>query len=78
MECDRLLGPRDSRIVPPKYLQERDPYVKEGMVAQRVMCMDCYNRMRYQSLHKTVSKTKVKTRLGDAERSLIGSFTTQW
>ncbi len=78
MECNRLLDVRETRIAPPRYMQDRDIYVREGMVAQRVICMGCYNRMRHQSLQKSAAdRVKTKEKMGGLGKSLIGSYLTQ-
>jgi len=43
MRCSRLIGVGEIRIVPPRYVQDRDPYVRAGVVKRRIMCLSCYN-----------------------------------
>ena len=56
MSCNKLLGNREIKVVPPRYVQERDRYVKSGAVLRRIMCVDCYNIM------KTVTKSRIRYR----------------
>ncbi len=46
IHCNRLIRKEEMRILPPSYLQERDPYVSSGVVRRRVMCLNCYNLIR--------------------------------
>ena len=46
MSCSRLLATREIKVVPPKYVQERDRYVRLGAVEKRLMCVSCYNALR--------------------------------
>lgn len=43
MRCSRLVGVGEIRVVPPRYVQDRDPYVRAGIVRRRIMCLSCYN-----------------------------------
>ncbi|MHB1830323.1 MAG: hypothetical protein ACYCO0_02925 [Candidatus Micrarchaeaceae archaeon] len=46
LSCNRLLKANEIKIVPPRYVQERDHYVKAGAVEKRLMCVGCYNSLR--------------------------------
>ena len=46
MCCNRLMKKDEIRVLPPKYIQERDPYVSNGIVRRRMMCVGCYNTLR--------------------------------
>ncbi len=52
MRCDRLLSKREVRVVPPQYLQSKDKYVMQNIVARRVMCVPCYNRITSSTREK--------------------------
>jgi hypothetical protein len=52
IHCNRLIKKEEIRILPPSYLQERDPYVSSGVVRKRVMCINCYNMIRYNCREK--------------------------
>ncbi|MDE1854974.1 MAG: hypothetical protein KGH57_01475 [Candidatus Micrarchaeota archaeon] len=39
--CERELGEGEQRVVLPAYVQERDRFVREGVVGQRVICVEC-------------------------------------
>jgi hypothetical protein len=43
--CNAMLRGDSVRIVPPGYIQERDPYVRKGLVHKRMMCVSCYNNL---------------------------------
>jgi predicted PP-loop superfamily ATPase len=56
MSCNRLLNRSEIKVVPPRYVQERDQYVKAGAVNRRLMCINCYNALR------KVTRTRVRYR----------------
>ncbi len=45
MRCERPIERDRIRVIPPRYVQERDPYVRAGIVRRRVMCLGCYSRL---------------------------------
>jgi hypothetical protein len=56
ISCNRLLKASEIKIVPPRYVQERDQYVRCGAVDKRLMCVNCYNAF------KTATKTRIRYR----------------
>ncbi|MGC9037228.1 MAG: hypothetical protein ACP5IK_00740 [Candidatus Micrarchaeia archaeon] len=50
--CGRLMAKDEVKILPPSYVVERDPYVRNGVVKRRLMCVQCYNEI------KSAAKTK--------------------
>ncbi len=56
MSCNRLLNRNEIKVVPPRYIQERDQYVKSGAVNRRLMCVNCYNAL------KTVTRSRIRYR----------------
>jgi hypothetical protein len=46
ISCNRLMGAGDVKVLLPRYVQERDPYVRHGAARRRFMCLSCYNRLR--------------------------------
>jgi hypothetical protein len=64
MYCNRLMKKDEVRVLPPKYIQERDPYVSNGIVRRRMMCVGCYNIIR--------STTRERVRCHGFERNLFG------
>lgn len=46
VRCSRQMGARDVKVLLPRYVQERDPYVRHGVVKRRFMCLSCYNQLR--------------------------------
>ena len=49
IHCNRLIKKGELKIMPPSYIQERDPYVISGVVKKRMMCVGCYNLIRSTS-----------------------------
>ncbi|MEM0124316.1 MAG: hypothetical protein QXF41_02115 [Candidatus Micrarchaeaceae archaeon] len=45
MVCNRPFRKGEVRILPSSYMQERDSFVREGIVARRYICADCYNNI---------------------------------
>ncbi len=45
ISCNHPLQKGSIKIVPPSYIQERDPYVRKGLVGKRMMCVSCYNNV---------------------------------
>jgi len=43
--CRKLMDSNEVKILPPRYVQERDIYVSKGMVRRRLICLSCYNRL---------------------------------
>ncbi len=56
MSCNRLLDCSEIKVVPPRYIQERDQYVKSGAVLRRLMCVNCYNAL------KSVTRSRIRYR----------------
>ena len=56
MSCNRFLNKGEIKVVPPRYIQERDQYVKSGAVSRRLMCVNCYNAL------KTVTRNRIRYR----------------
>jgi hypothetical protein len=56
ISCNKQLSMQDVKIVPPRYIQERDHYVRNGAVSRRLMCVACYNTL------KTVTRTRIRIR----------------
>lgn len=46
LECNRAFSGNETKIIPPSYIQERDVYVRTGIVYKRYMCIACYNTVR--------------------------------
>ncbi|MGC8676463.1 MAG: hypothetical protein ACP5T3_03030 [Candidatus Micrarchaeia archaeon] len=46
MYCGKLMAKDEVKIMPPSYIMDRDPYVRNGVVRRRVMCVGCYNKIR--------------------------------
>jgi hypothetical protein len=62
ISCNRLLKRGEVKIIPPRYIQDRDEYVRSGAVTRRLMCVQCYNAL------KTVTKSKVRVKDTPADR----------
>ena len=52
IHCNRLMRKGEVKILPPSYIQERDPYVSNGTVKRRLMCVNCYNTIRSTTKEK--------------------------
>ena len=53
MSCRKEFGKDEIRVLPSSYIQERDFYVRSGIVRKRLLCVDCYNGTR--------TSTKIKS-----------------
>ena len=62
ISCNRLLGRGEVKVVPPRYIQNRDEYVRSGAVARRLMCVQCYNAL------KTVTRSRVRVKETQAQK----------
>ncbi|MDE1861037.1 MAG: hypothetical protein KGH72_04980 [Candidatus Micrarchaeota archaeon] len=62
IRCNKPLGSNDVKIIPPRYVQEHDAYVRQGLVPRRYMCIPCYNSMM------SPLKAKAKTMPLEARR----------
>ncbi|MGC8586841.1 MAG: hypothetical protein ACP5K9_00935 [Candidatus Micrarchaeia archaeon] len=45
MLCNRVLEKGAVKILPSSYIQEKDPYVRAGLVAKRYICAECYTKI---------------------------------
>jgi hypothetical protein len=60
MNCRKEFGKDEIRVLPSSYIQERDFYVRSGIVKKRLLCVDCYNGTRVAT--KTRSNRNRNTR----------------
>lgn len=74
--CDRLLKGNVTKIVPPKYFQDRDKYVKAGLVWRRLMCLACYNSATIKERPREKIKHKTHA-VNHLSKSLINAFLMQ-
>ncbi len=72
MTCNRLLHGSAIRVLPSRYLQEHDRYVRSGIVSKRPMCVACYNSMK--SLTRVSIKKEQGTLKNQFVRSMVESF----
>ncbi len=79
MVCDRLLSKSEVRIVPPQYLQSKDKYVMQNIVAKRVMCVPCYNRITSTTREKIKEHYKsASSKLNEGlAKAFLRSFVTR-
>ena len=42
MSCNKLLGGGETKVLPTKYVQDRDEFVRNGIVNRRYLCVRCY------------------------------------
>jgi hypothetical protein len=50
--CNKPFKSNEVKIVPTRYVQERDEYVRSGVVNRRYICAGCYNTMKYSTITK--------------------------
>ncbi|MCL5786613.1 MAG: hypothetical protein M1520_00200 [Candidatus Marsarchaeota archaeon] len=60
MSCRKEFGKDEIRVLPSSYIQERDFYVRSGIVKKRLLCVGCYNGTRMAT--KTRSNRNRNTR----------------
>ncbi|MDE1822790.1 MAG: hypothetical protein KGI00_00255 [Candidatus Micrarchaeota archaeon] len=46
ISCSKAMKDGEVKIVPPRYVQDRDRYVRDGIVSKRTMCVPCYNDIK--------------------------------
>lgn len=63
IHCNRQIGKDEIKILPPMYLQERDPYVMRGTVKRRYMCLQCYGEVRSLSKRRDLPGAAKRARL---------------
>ena len=61
MYCGRLMAKDEVKILPPSYIVERDPYVRNGVVRRRLMCVSCYNKIRAASHNRVTFEKENKS-----------------
>ncbi len=61
LSCNKQLTAQEVKIVPPRYIQERDHYVRNGAVPRRLMCVACYNTL------KNVTRSRTRVRHSESE-----------
>ena len=52
MSCRKEFGKDEIKVMPSSYIQDRDFYVRSGIVRKRLLCVECYN------VTKKATKTK--------------------
>lgn len=62
ISCNRAMRSSEVKVVPPRYIQERDEYVRNGLIGRRLMCVECYNAL------KTVTKSRSRYRVTQSAR----------
>ncbi len=65
MYCNRLMERGEIRVLPPSYIQDRDQYVRRGIVRRRLMCLKCYNTIR--GMAKEKARFSIQNKQPDAE-----------
>ncbi|MEM3791404.1 MAG: hypothetical protein QXL16_01585 [Candidatus Micrarchaeaceae archaeon] len=56
MRCGRLFEKSEVKIVPSRYFQESDIYVKNGFVKRRYICAKCYESFRIKLKEPLIAK----------------------
>ncbi len=70
ISCNRLLKRAEVKIVPPRYIQERDEYVRNGAVNRRLMCVKCYNALK----SVTRSRVRIKDTPSSRKNWIVGGI----
>ena len=52
MVCGRQFKRGETRIEPPEIVKRKDPYVIEGLVASRYVCIECDEKMKSEEREK--------------------------
>ena len=74
ISCNRLLNKNEIKVVPPRYIQERDQYVKSGAVNRRLMCVNCYNALKTVTTGKIKYRDTAAARKGFLVKSIINNI----
>ncbi len=46
MNCRKEFVRNEIKVLPSSYIQERDFYVRSGIVDKRLLCVECYNSVK--------------------------------
>lgn len=74
ISCNRLLKSGEIKVVPPRYIQERDQYVRSGAVDRRLMCVLCYNALKTVTQNRAKYKDTATARKSFLVRSVINNL----
>ncbi len=78
MECGRLIKSVEIKVMPPRYMLERDPSFVQGLVDKRVLCVGCYNNMRSTVRIRQKTKSHARRRVKAVlTRTVIGALLQQ-
>ncbi len=58
--CNKMLPKSAVRVLPTRYIQERDAYVRSGFVAKRYICVPCFNGMKSLTRMRVRSTRRVR------------------
>ncbi len=53
MNCRKDFEKDEIRVLPSAYIQNRDFYVRSGIVQKRLLCVECYNGVKKAERTKT-------------------------
>lgn len=73
MHCNRPIAKDEVRVLPPNYIQQQDPYVVNGTIRRRHMCVECYAELRSSAKHRMLPEAVKRARLsslGIAEKEI--------
>ncbi|MCL5675310.1 MAG: hypothetical protein M1611_01725 [Candidatus Marsarchaeota archaeon] len=74
MQCSKPFTASMLKVLPPRYIQERDQYVRKGIVARRFMCVPCYNSFDSKARVKMKRAVTASTGRNAVVRSLLGGL----
>ena len=73
LNCSKPFGKGDVRVMPPRYVLDRDMYVSSGILQRRYLCTSCYSAMRPRSREKL--RRGIVSRNGNrVVRSILANF----
>jgi hypothetical protein len=78
IECGRLIRSAEIKVMPPRYMLERDPSFVQGLVDKRVLCVGCYNNIRSTVRIRQKNRSHVRKRVRAVlTRTAIGTLLRQ-
>ena len=74
ISCNRFLENVEIKVVPPRYIQEKDRYVRSGAINRRLMCVQCYNALKSVTHNSARYKDTPATRKSFFMRTVINNI----
>ena len=73
MLCFRRFGVLENKIVPPKRMQDRDYFVRRGILAARYVCTNCFNKSARGTPPRIVRRFRFKKRVASVQAAMYGT-----